>query len=101
MIKSMEEENNSEIFFEDYDNRVASSINENAQAGGSKQQTDNAKSTEDYSKTNTQVQGVDEADIVKTDGSYIYVLTGNQIKIVRVNGPDMKILSSISFPDNG
>ena len=100
LIKSMEEENNSEIFFEDYDNRVASSINENAQAGGSKQQTDNAKSTEDHSRTNTQVQGVDEADIVKTDGSYIYVLTGNQIKIVRVNGPDMKILSSISFPDN-
>ena len=32
-----------------------------------------AKST-DYSTTNVQVEGVDEADIVKTDGKYIYVL---------------------------
>ncbi len=29
---------------------------------------------EDYSQTNTQVKGVDEADIVKTDGKYIYTL---------------------------
>jgi len=29
----------------------------------------------DYSKTNIQVAGVDEADIVKTDGEYIYVLS--------------------------
>ena len=29
------------------------------------------KSQEDFSKTNTQVNGVDEADIVKTDGKYI------------------------------
>lgn len=28
-----------------------------------------------YSKTNTQTEGVDEADKVKTDGRYIYVLT--------------------------
>ena len=28
-----------------------------------------------YSETNNQVQGVDEADIVKTDGTYIYTLT--------------------------
>lgn len=27
----------------------------------------------DYSETNVQVQGVDEADIVKTDGKYIYI----------------------------
>lgn len=34
-------------------------------------------SFEDYSGTNNQVEGVDEADIVKTDGKYIYVLNGN------------------------
>ena len=28
----------------------------------------------DYSKTNVQVEGIDEGDIVKTDGEYIYVL---------------------------
>lgn len=35
----------------------------------------------DYSETNTQVEGVDEADIVKTDGKYIYYLTNNKLTI--------------------
>lgn len=33
----------------------------------------------DYSGTNNQETGVDEADFVKTDGYYIYVLNGNQL----------------------
>ncbi len=37
---------------------------------------------ESYSETNTQVEGVDEADIVKTDGEHIYVLSGNQLHIL-------------------
>lgn len=32
----------------------------------------------DYSTTNIQVAGVDEADIVKTDGKYIYAIVGGQ-----------------------
>ncbi len=35
-----------------------------------------------YSTTNNQVLGVDEADIVKTDGKYIYAFYKNNIKIV-------------------
>ncbi len=34
-------------------------------------------SSNSYSTTNIQVEGVDEADIVKTDGEYIYVATSN------------------------
>ena len=34
-------------------------------------------SSDDYSTTNIQVAGVDEADIVKNDGKYIYTLSGN------------------------
>lgn len=42
--------------------------------------------TTDYSKTNVQVQGVDEADIVKTDGNYIYYSgIDNKIIIVDAN----------------
>ena len=37
----------------------------------------------DYSGTNVQVKGVDEADIVKTDGSYIYYVAGNQLNILK------------------
>jgi len=36
----------------------------------------------DYSGTNTQEEGVDEADIVETDGEYLYVLSGGRLLIV-------------------
>ncbi len=36
----------------------------------------------DFSTTNTQVKGVDEADFVKTDGKYIYLLHGQELKII-------------------
>ena len=32
-------------------------------------------SSDDYSTTNIQVAGVDEADTVKTDGNYIYTIS--------------------------
>ena len=35
------------------------------------------QSSKDYSTTNIQVENVDEADIVKTDGDYIYSLSEN------------------------
>ncbi len=37
----------------------------------------------DYSGTNIQVEGVDEADIVKTDGGYIYIAKGKSVLIVK------------------
>jgi inhibitor of cysteine peptidase len=37
----------------------------------------------DYSKTNIQVEGVDEADIVKCDGEYLYVALGERALIVK------------------
>jgi len=37
----------------------------------------------DYSSTNVQEQGVDELDIVKTDGSHIYVTTRNSLRVTR------------------
>ncbi|WP_409228304.1 beta-propeller domain-containing protein [Gudongella sp. SC589] len=39
----------------------------------------------DFSNTNEQVEGINEADIVKTDGTYIYVATRDSIKIYRAN----------------
>ncbi len=37
----------------------------------------------DFSGTNNQVRGVDEADLVKTDGDYIYVISGNKVAIIQ------------------
>ncbi len=36
----------------------------------------------DYSTTNIQVQGVDEADFIKNDGKYIYVIAQNKLVII-------------------
>lgn len=54
----------------------------------------------EFSKTNTQVQGVDEADIVKTDGKYIYQVNAQQIKIVEAHpAQDMKLVETIKLVD--
>lgn len=39
-------------------------------------------SPRDYSTTNVQVEGVDEADIVKSDGKYLYIVSAKNIVIV-------------------
>jgi hypothetical protein len=39
-------------------------------------------SASSFSETNTQVAGVDEADIVKTDGKYIYLLHGQKLEVL-------------------
>jgi len=52
----------------------------------------------DYSKTNIQVEGVDEADIVKTDGEYIYIISGKNVTILKAYPPEeAEILSQITL----
>ncbi|MCX6012459.1 MAG: beta-propeller domain-containing protein [Chloroflexi bacterium] len=52
----------------------------------------------DFSTTNIQVEGVDEADILKTDGKYIYIVIGNEIIIVEAYPPESaKIVSRIKL----
>ncbi len=47
--------------------------------------------------TNVQVAGIDEADIVKTDGEYIYYLKDNEIEIIKADKNNMKKMSSIGY----
>lgn len=57
-----------------------------------------AERSEDYSATNIQVAGVDEADIVKNDGKYIYVVSGEKVVIVDAYpAKNAKILSEIKL----
>ena len=42
----------------------------------------------DYSKTNIQVEGVDEADTVKSDGEYLYIASGTNVIIMKAYPPD-------------
>lgn len=53
--------------------------------------------TEDYSKTNIQVENVDESDIVKTDGEYIYYISNSKLYIIK--GETLNIESTITFKD--
>ena len=45
-------------------------------------------SSRDFSGTNVQVEGVDEADIIKTDGDYIYTITKYGLAIARAYPAD-------------
>ncbi|WP_019412767.1 beta-propeller domain-containing protein [Paenisporosarcina sp. TG20] len=41
----------------------------------------------EYSQTNNQVEGVDEADLVKTDGEYIYSIMNGRVVITDIRKP--------------
>lgn len=41
-----------------------------------------------HSDTNVQVAGVDEGDIVETDGEFLYVLTDNRLSVIDVRAPE-------------
>lgn len=55
-----------------------------------------------YSDTNVRTEGVGEADCVKTDGTYLYVLKENcsQIAIVDASEDRMEAISVIALPDH-
>ena len=53
--------------------------------------------TKDYSTTNIQVAGVDEADKVKTDGNYIYMIGNNTVYILDANPQNAKVLYKIPY----
>lgn len=52
----------------------------------------------DYSTTNNQVANVDEADIVKTDGEYIYYVQNNKVYIIKAD--TLEELSNISLAED-
>lgn len=54
----------------------------------------------DYSETNIQVEGVDEPDIVKTDGTYLYIVADGKIYIIKAYPAEqVLVLSEISLED--
>ncbi|TWT03426.1 beta-propeller domain-containing protein [Planomicrobium sp. CPCC 101079] len=55
---------------------------------------------ESYSTTNNQVDGVDEADLVKTDGSYIYAISEAKVVITDVRNPEaMAVAKELTFKE--
>ena len=67
---------------------------ESSDGGGNQAPTARRTEGTDYSGTNNQEQGVDEADFVKTDGYYIYFLNGKNLEIFGV--PEFGELTHLS-----
>lgn len=64
-------------------------------AAGGESGTDGSHST-----TNNQVEGVDEADLVKTDGSYIYSISESRVVISDVRNPqEMVVAAELPFTE--
>jgi len=58
-----------------------------------------AAGASDYSTTNVQVSGVDEADYLKNDGKYIYLIHNNNLVITDVYPPQTgRVLSETPVP---
>jgi len=61
-------------------------------------QSDPDNGATEYSETNNQVAGVDEADFIKNDGKHIYMLTGDQLKIIQAWPPkDASVIASVTI----
>ena len=60
---------------------------------------DKAPDSEDneFSNTTEQVEGVSEADIVKTDGTYIYYINGSTFTILSAEGEASKLVGQVEL----
>lgn len=88
----------------DYTDSYNTEINTGARVPSSIKETDTVSSienTKEYSTTNIQVENVDEADITKTDGNYIYSISDDNVIITDVrNEAEIKIASKIKDGDS-
>ncbi len=55
---------------------------------------------ENSSNTNNQVEGVQEGDIIKNDGKYIYINTSSGLKIIDSNPQKPNVVSTVQVPEN-
>jgi hypothetical protein len=110
-LQSYQDELDSSSVTGSTDSGIVMYSNETADSGA---RTDSSSSSSDsatasaravdtsFSDTNVRTEGVGEADIVKTDGSYLYTLKANsqEISIVDIRSDQMKVVSSISLNEN-
>ncbi|MEM9564740.1 MAG: beta-propeller domain-containing protein [Actinomycetota bacterium] len=55
--------------------------------------------TDEFSGTNNQEADVDEADLVKTDGRRLVIVSGNQLQIIDVTGEIPRLTDTVQLPD--
>lgn len=84
-------------------NELISMIEKNLKQGPvmlEKAERKGAQDVNSHSNTNVQVEGIDEADIVKTDGKYIYSINNVSNKLLIINADNSaNIVKSINAKD--
>ncbi len=70
-----------------------------AAAPGAKTASDASAGAGGTSSTNTQEIGVDEGDLVETDGRYVYTAIGNRLTVTDTQAA--KLVATIALPQNG
>ncbi len=69
--------------------------------GSSGNSSSSSESSSDYSKTNVQVENVDEADVIKTDGEYTYSISEDTVIIADVRDVENTRITSRLKPTSG
>lgn len=88
--KIIKEQTNTRTMFGKQENSIESKASDTTSADNS--------ASKDASETNIQVAGVDEGDLVKTDGQHIFQVNQNKVNIIKAfPAGEMKLLSSISY----
>jgi len=88
------------VFFENMAVPTAAPMMMKSEAAGSADGAGPAAS--DYSTTNIQVEGVDEADVIKNDGKYIYLVKGDTVRIVEAYpAKNLQQVSEVTFKQEG
>jgi len=62
--------------------------------------TQDTSAQDDSSETNNQVEGVEEGDIIKNDGKYIFIKSSDKVKIIDSEPKAPKVISSVDVPEN-
>jgi inhibitor of cysteine peptidase len=91
------------MFYHNYDviEKVDNTWSIGIDSVGSTESSSSSSNTKDYSTTNIQVENVDEADIVKTDGDYIYSISEDNVIITDAKDPKQpKVVATIQSEDD-
>lgn len=85
---------------ENYSSSTSGTVSAQTDTAAREDMTSKTEDENEYSSTTTQIEGVDEADIVKTDGEYIYYLYNNCLRIVKANGRQSRLIHTLTLPDS-
>lgn len=91
------------MFYHNYDviEKVDNTWSIGIDSASSTESSSSSSNTKDYSTTNIQVENVDEADIVKTDGDYIYSISEDNVIITDAKDPKQpKVVATIQSEDD-